>query len=455
MDAIATQAVEEFRATLSGELLAPDDPHYDSARQLNNGMVDKRPALIARVQHTADIVDAVRFGQEVGLEISVRGGGHSVAGRSVTDGGLMIDLEPMKGIHVDPKTRTARAQGGVTWGEYNRATHVFGLATTGGVISTTGIAGLTLGGGVGWLMAKFGLAIDNLLSVEIVTADGQIRTASEDDEPDLFWAVRGGGGNFGVVSSFEYRAHQVSTILGGLIGFPFSEARNVLDFCRTASDGLPDELTVFFGLVFAPDGSGERLAAIALCHCGDLAQAEKDVAPFRSLPSVALDALAPMPYPVVNTLLDDGYPKGARNYWKSAFVKELSDEALDIMIDAFARAPSDMNAILLEHCHGAATRIGATDTAFPHRDPSYNLGVFGTWLEESDDAVNVAWTKDSYEACQSFVAEAAYVNYLDDDDGSRVMSAYGPNWPRLVELKRRYDPQNVFHLNQNIDPTAG
>ena len=452
---LSTETIDQLRAEFSGELLTPDDPHYEWARQIHNGMVDKRPTLITRCQNTADIVDAVAFGRDNGLELSVRGGGHSVAGRSATDGGLMIDLQAMKGVHVDAKNRTVRAQGGVTWGEYNRATHAYDLATTGGVISTTGIAGLTLGGGVGWLMAKFGLAIDNLLSVEIVTADGEIRTASEEEDPDLFWAVRGGGGNFGVVSSFEYRAHRLSSVLGGLIAFPYAEARNVLEYCRSATADLPDEMTVFFGLVHAPDGSGEKLAAVALCHCGDPEQAEADTKSWRALPAVALDAIARMPYPVVNTLLDDGYPKGARNYWKSAFVKELSDEALDIMIDAFAGAPSAMNAILLEHYHGQATRIAATATAYPHRDPGYNLGVFGTWLDASDDEANLAWTKESFGACRSFVAEAAYVNYLDNDDGDRVRAAYGVNWPRLVELKKRYDPENAFHLNQNIDPMTG
>ena len=451
---LSTADLDELRNALSGELVTPDDVHYESLRLIHNGMVDKRPALIARCQNTADIVDAVAFGRDNGLEISVRGGGHSVPGRCVTDGGLMIDLSAMKGIHVDPRTRRTRAQGGVTWGEYNRATHAFGVASTGGVISTTGVAGLTLGGGVGWLMAKFGLAIDNLLSVEIVTADGAIRTASEGEEPDLFWAVRGGGGNFGVVSSFEFQTHPLSMVLGGLIAYPFSEARTILEFCRSATAGLPDELTLFFGLVHAPNGSGEKLAAVALCHCGELAQAEADVKPWRSLPSVMLDALAPMPYPVVNTLLDDGYPKGARNYWKSAYVKDLSDEALDIMIDVFARAPSDMNAVLLEHSHGQATRIGATDTAFPHREPGYNLGVFGTWLDPADDAANIAWTRESFGACQRFVGDASYVNYLDADDGDRVRAAYGPNWSRLVELKARYDPTNLFRMNLNIPPAA-
>src|SRR5580704_9632791 len=400
---ISTDTLQELGDQLSGELMAPDHPRYEETRRVHNGTIDKHPALIVRCQDTADIVDAVTFGQEAGLELAVRGGGHSVAGRAVSDGGLMIDLQAMKGIHVDANAGTSRAQGGVTWREYNRATHAYGLATTGGVISTTGLAGLTLGGGVGWLMGRFGLAIDNLVSVVIVTADGLIRTASADQEPDLFWAVRGGGGNFGVVSSFEFRAHPLSTVLGGLIAFPFADAHKVFDFFRQATSEFPDELTVFFGLVHAPDGSGEKLTALAVCHCGELAKAVDDVKPLLSISSPLLNAIGPMPYPVVNTLLDDGYPKGARNYWKSAFLKELSDESVQAMIDAFAIAPSTMSSVLVEHYHGQATRVPATETAFPHRDPGYNLGVFGEWLDPADDTGNIEWTRESFAALAPFV----------------------------------------------------
>jgi FAD/FMN-containing dehydrogenase len=449
---VAAAAVADLRSRLSGELVGPDHPSYEELRRVHNGTIDRRPALIARCKNTADVVDAVTFGQEAGLELSVRGGGHSVAGRAVTDGRLMIDLQPMKGIHVDPRARRARAQGGVTWGEYNRATHAFGVATTGGVISTTGIVGLTLGGGMGWLLGRFGLAIDNLLSAEIVTADGEIRTASAEDEPDLFWALRGGGGNFGVVTSFEYRTHPLRSVLGGLLAFPFAEAHRVFDAFRQATAELPDELTLFFGLVHAPDGSGEKLAALAACHSGEPAKADVDLKPLRSMPSLLLDGIETMPYPVVNTLLDDGYPKGARNYWKSAFMNDLSDDSVEVMIEAFASTPSSMNSILVEHYHGQATRVGVTDTAFPHREAGYNLGVFAEWLESADDAANTKWTKDSFSSLGRFVGDVSYVNYLDHDDGARVRAAYGPNWPRLLELKRRYDPKNVFHLNQNIDP---
>lgn len=452
--AIPSEALEALRADFSGQLLEPGDARYEEARQVHNGLIDKRPALIARCQNTADIVDAVNLARTTGVELSVRGGGHNVAGRAVTDGGLMIDLQAMKGVHVDPTSRTVRAQGGLTWREYNRATHAYGLATTGGVISTTGIAGLTLGGGLGWLMPKYGMAIDNLRSVEIVTADGQVRTASRDEEPDLFWAVRGGGGNFGVVSSFEYQAHPVSTVLGGIIAFDLPEAPNVFDFFHEFTGELPDEVTLFCALVHAPDGSGHKIVAVPACHCGDLARAENDLKPLRSLSSPLLDMIGPMPYPVVNTLLDAGFPKGARNYWKSAFFKELSDEAIGIMIDAFEKAPSIMSGIVVEHFHGEVTRIGATDTAFPHREPGYNFLVAAEWLEPSEDDVNIAWARDAFAALAPHMADASYVNYLGDDDADRIRIAYGPNWERLVDVKRHYDPGNLFRLNQNIDPAG-
>jgi FAD/FMN-containing dehydrogenase len=449
---ISQEALEGMRAGFSGAVLAPGDAGFEEARQVHNGLIDKRPGLIARCQNTADIVDAVNIARDGGLEISVRGGGHNVAGRAVTDGGLMIDLAPMKGVHVDPKAATARAQGGVTWREYNRATHLFGLATTGGVISTTGIAGLTLGGGIGWLMAKHGMAIDNLRSIELVTADGEVRTASAEDDPDLFWAVRGGGGNFGVASSFEYQAHPLSTVFGGIIAFDLPDSAKVFDFYRDFTADCPDDLTAFCALTHAPDGSGHKIVALPICHCGDLAGGEAAAKQARTAATVLVDMLGPMPYPIVNTLLDDGFPKGARNYWKSAFFKDLSDETVGILTECFAKAPSIMSGLVVEHLHGAVTRIGATETAFPHREPGYNLVVIAEWLDPAEDEANIGWAKQTFDALAPHMSDAAYVNYLDTDDGSRVRAAYGPNWERLVTLKQRFDPDNVFHLNQNIDP---
>jgi FAD/FMN-containing dehydrogenase len=447
---ISEGRLEELKAGFTGELLVPGEPGYEEARRVHNGLIDKRPTVVARCRDTADVVDAVRFARESDTEISVRGGGHNVAGRAVSDGAVMIDLQPMKGVIVDPGTRTARAQGGVTWTEYNRATHAYGLASTGGVISSTGIAGLTLGGGLGWLMGRYGMAIDNLRSVEVVTADGEIRTASADDDADLFWAVRGGGGNFGVASSFEYDVHPLSMIYGGLIAFDLPEVPRVGAFYRDFTAENPDELTTFMALTHAPDGSGHKITGLAMCHCGETGDGERAADQLRTAATPLVDLLGPMPYPAVNSMLDDGFPKGARNYWKSAFFKELSDDAIATLHDCFARTPSIMTGMVIEHFHGAVTRIDPTATAYPHREPGFNLVIAGQWLEPADDDANIAWVRETFAALTPYMADEVYVNYLNDDDGDRVRAAYGPNWDRLVELKRRYDPDNVFHLNQNI-----
>ena len=451
---IGSDAVAELRGLFSGQVLERDDPGYDEARRLHNGAIDKRPALIARCRTTADVVDAVNFGRDHRLEVSVRGGGHNIAGRAVTEGGLMIDLAPMKGIYVDPVGRTVRAQGGVTWRELNRAAHVHGLATTGGMVSTTGIAGLTLGGGLGWLMGRHGLAVDNLAAVELVTAAGVVENVTAESDPDLFWGLRGGGGNFGVAVSLLYRAHPLTTVLGGIVAYPLGEAVRVLAKVRDVAAGLPDDCIVAVGLVPAPDGSGNKIVAVAVCHCGEAGAAERDVAPLRSAGTPLVDLIQPMPYPVVNTLLDDAYARGVRNYWKSAFFDDFNDDAVETMVAAFEKAPSPLSNFILEQFHGAVTRVGATDTAYPHREPGWNLIVIGEWLEALDDEANVAWARESFGAMASFMDEAAYVNYLADDEAGRVRAAYGPNWERLVRLKRRVDPDNFFRLNQNIDPNA-
>jgi FAD/FMN-containing dehydrogenase len=444
---------KEMRASFSGSLIQPGDDGYEDARRVHNGLIDKRPALIARCLTTADVVDAVNLAREQGLEIAVRGGGHNVAGKAVTDGGVMIDLAPMKGIHVDPQTRTVRAQPGVTWREFNRSAAIHGLATTGGVVSTTGIAGLTLGGGLGYLMGRYGLTSDNLLSAEVVTADGRVLVASADENEDLFWALRGGGGNFGAVTSFQYRAHPVATVLGGLLVHPLSTAPAVLDFYRQFTAAAPDELGVGCGLVHAPDGSGAKFVALPLCHAAeDLQQAETDLKALREFGPPDMDAIQPMPYPAVNTMLDDAFPRGALNYWKSAFLTELSDAAVRIIVDAFEQAPSTMTCIILDHLHGEATRVDPTATAFPHRQPGYSLLLLTQWADPADTRANIAWTRETFEALGPYMADRRYMNYMSADDGGFVRQAYGPNYDRLVEVKRRYDPDNLFHLNQNIDP---
>jgi FAD/FMN-containing dehydrogenase len=450
------EAVTELAKTFAGQLLQPTDLDYEEARKVHNGLVDKRPALIARCRGVADIVEAVHLAHTLNLEVAVRGGGHNVAGRATIDGGLMIDLSLMKGIHVDAKTRTARAQGGVTWGEFNRETQLHGLATTGGVVSTTGIAGLTLGGGIGWLMGKYGLALDNLRSVELVTADGCALRLSEDENTDLFWGVRGGGGNFGIATSLEYRLHTVGpTITGGLLCYSLNVARDVLRHYREIAASAPDEVMLVASLVGAPDESGTKLAAIAACHCGSLPEGEAAMRRLKAFGRPVIDTIGPMSYCELNTMLDEGYPKGALNYWKSHFLADLTDEAIDTMVDAFERCPSPMSEIMLEHFHGVATRVGISNTAFPLRSAGYNFFVLSQWMSPADTESCMAWARETYAAMQPFVGLGRYVNYFDDDESwEPVAAAYGPNYRRLLELKAKYDPSNFFHMNQNIRPVS-
>jgi FAD/FMN-containing dehydrogenase len=448
------EGVTQLAETFAGQLLQPTDTGYEEARRVHDGLVDKRPALIAQCRGLADIADAVNLARTLNLEVAVRGGGHNVAGRATLDGGLMIDLSPMRGIHVDPKARTARAQGGITWGEFNRETQLYGLATTGGVVSSTGIAGLTLGGGLGWLIGKYGLAIDNLLSVDLVTADGRALRACRDEHADLFWAVRGAGANFGVVTSLEYQLHPVGPMItGGLVAHPFERATEVLRFYRDVTASLPDEFTVFMGLIHAPDGSGAKLVAIVVCHCGPLSDGVVATRPIKAFGYPAMDGIGPMTYCQLNAMLDAAYPKGALNYWKSNFLAQLSDAAIDAMIECFARCPSPMGQVLLEHLHGAATRVGIGETAFPHRADGYDFLVVSEWMDRADTDRCIAWARDTYTAMKPSMASGRYVNYLDhDESGDPVAAAYGSNYRRLQALKAQYDPSNFFHMNQNIRP---
>ena len=452
-----SQAVTELSRTFSGRLLRPGDPGYDEARKVHNGLIDKRPALIARCAGAADIADAVRLGRELKLEVAVRGGGHNVAGRATTEGGLMIDLAGMKGIHVDPRAHTGRAQGGVTWAEYNRETQLHGLATTGGAVSSTGIAGLTLGGGLGWLMGRHGLALDNLRSVEIVTADAEVRTASADNNPDLFWAVRGGGGNFGVVASFEYKLSPIGpTVTGGLVAHPFDRARDLLRFYRDVTAEAPDDLTVFAGLIHAPDGSGAKLAAMVVCHCGPLDVGEKETRAVKTYGAPLVDTIGPLSYCQQNAMLDAAYPRGALNYWKSNFLSNLSDDAIDTMVECFATCPTPMGQILVEHFHGAVCRVPVADTAYAQRSEGYNLVLLSEWQDRAMTERCIGWARDSYGAMKAFMAPGRYLNYLEEDaGGDAVAAAYGPNYARLQQLKAKYDPANLFRMNHNIRPGKG
>jgi FAD/FMN-containing dehydrogenase len=443
----------DLTSRATGAVITADQSGYDEARTIHNGHIDRKPALIVRAQTTDDVVAALAFAREAGLEVSVRGGGHNVAGRAVTDGGVMVSLADMRNVTVDPERSTATAQGGATWADLNTATGQHGLAVTGGLISTTGIAGYTLGGGLGWLMSKYGLAADNLESVELVTASGEVLQVDEASHPDLFWALRGGGGNFGVATSFTYRVHPVAQITGGLIAHPLDAAPEVLRFYREAAANLSDDASVFAGLVHAPDGSGAKLAALVVFHLGDEQTAERDLEPFKSFGSPAVVEVGPMPYPVMNTILDEAYPAGALNYWLSSFVDELTDGFIDTAVERFAATPSPMNAILFEHFHGAVTRIGVTDTAVPHRQPGWNVLIPTEWMDPAETDANIAWTRETFAALRPHFASRRWLNYLGDDQADdAIRDAYGPNYDRLREVKRRYDPDNVFRLNHNIAP---
>jgi FAD/FMN-containing dehydrogenase len=396
----------------------------------------------------------VKLARSLELEIAVRGGGHNVGGRGTVDGGLMIDLAPMKGIHVDAAARTARAQGGVLWKEFNRETQLHSLATTGGVVGTTGIAGLTLGGGLGWLMPKYGLALDNLRSAEMVMANGDLLRASADENPDLFWAIRGGGGNFGIAASLEYNLHQVGPIItGGLVAHPIQRAHDVLRLFRDQALSAPDEMMLAAGLITAPDGSGAKLAAIVAAHCGPLADGEAAVRPIKSFGPPAMDAMGPIPYCDQNALLDASLPKGALNYWKSQFLVELTDASIKALVECYEACPSPMSQIVIEDFHGAASRVPVDQTACAMRIKGFNVVLISQWNDPKQTGQCVAWCKDSYAAMQPFFGTTRYVNYLDaDEPGDPAAMAYGPNYARLRDLKRKYDPDNVFHINVNIKP---
>jgi FAD/FMN-containing dehydrogenase len=452
-NATSTTEVGALAARVSGPVLVPGDAAYDAARSVHNGLIDRRPALIVRCRTTADVVAALAFARAQGLDVSVRGGGHSVAGRAVTDGAAMIDLAEMKRIAVDPDRATATAEGGVLWGELNDAAAAHGLAVTGGAISTTGIAGLTLGGGLGWLMAKYGLAADNLLSVELVTADGDVLEVDAESHPDLFWALRGGGGNFGIATSFTYRVHPLETVVGGLIAHPIDAAPDLLRFYRDTAASASDDLTVFAGLVHAPDGSGAKLSAMVICHTGSPDEAERELEPIKAWGSPLVVEVGPMPYPVMNTLLDAGFPAGALNYWLSSFTRGLPDELIDIVVERFATVPSPMSAILFEHFHGAVTRVGATEAAVPHREKGWNLFIPSVWTDPADTDANIAWTRETFAAMRPHFAAGRWLNYLGDDQADdAIRGAYGPNYDRLRAVKRQYDPDNVFRSNHNIAP---
>jgi len=449
---IPHSAMQKFRESLRGQSFCDGDQGYDNARTVPNAMIDRRPAVIARCTGAADVIECVRFAREHDLVIAVRGGGHSVAGKSVCDGGLMIDLSTMKGIRVDPAKRSVRAATGLTLGEFDRETQAFGLATTLGVVSKTGIAGLTLGGGWGHLHAKYGLALDNVVAADVVTADGRLVTADANENPDLFWGVRGGGGNFGIVTSLKYRLHELGPVLAGAVFYPVSKAEEVLRFFREFSATIPDELVIQCGSFTMPDKV--QVFAVAACYCGNIAEGEKVLKPLRTFGPPMADAISVMSYVQLQSMFDPFFPPGRQTYVKSNFILALSDDAIRALAQLAGRSPSPYSfAPFLEHWHGAATRVGIADTAFPHRQHSYNLMFWSNWESASESEENIRWTRACWSALQPYLVEGSYSNYVSDDGGAVERAAYGPNYDRLVILKNKYDPTNLFRMNLNIKPS--
>jgi hypothetical protein len=443
---------QNLKGRLRGQLLDRQAPGFDESRKVWNGMFDRRPEWIARCAGAADVRNSVLFAREHGIPVAVKGGGHSVAGNSSLEGGLLIDLGPMKGIRVDPARRTVSAQTGVTWGEFDRETTAFELATTGGVISSTGIAGLTLGGGIGWLMGKYGLVCDNLVSADVVTADGRLLTANANQNQDLLWALRGGGGNFGIATSLEYQLYPMSMVTAGMLLHPFERAPGLFRLFREAIATAPDDLTTYAAVLTSPDG--RLMCGLALCHSGDLKQAEQDLQPLRTFGPPVADMVGPMPYTALQTMLDATAPYGIRSYWKAQFMSELTEEALNTLLAFAERKPSPQTLVILEHVHGAASRVPADQTAYGVRADHCSLNIITSWTDPREDEKCVAWTREFAEAMAPFGDGSVYVNYLGNEGDARVRSAYGGNYDRLAELKTKYDPTNFFKLNQNIRPLS-
>ncbi|MGA8203780.1 MAG: FAD-binding oxidoreductase [Woeseiaceae bacterium] len=447
----------DLRKMLRGELIVPGDAAYDDARKLWNGMIDKRPLAIARCTGVADVIDVVRYARKKNLPVSVRGGGHNVAGKALRDGAITIDLSPMRGIRVNPEKKTGRAQGGALWAALDHETTAFKLVTTGGTVSTTGIGGLTLGGGLGWLMRKYGLACDNLVSADVITAEGDFLTASADENDDLFWALRGGGGNFGVVTSFQFALHDLEPIVGGTAMYPQAMIGDLLHFFRDFTAGLPDSVTTNFGVAAGPPGTpleGQNAGMIIACHSGPEAEGERLLKPIREFGPPTLDFIGPMSYTALQTMFDAGLAPGRRNYWKSNFMTELSDGAIDEIVARTDRPLAGAGTlVLIEHLGGAVGRVEPHATAFSNRDAQYNTSILAGWTDPADDEKNIAATREFSDAMKKYATGGGYVNYMAADEGeARVHATYEANYKRLVEVKRKYDPTNFFSANQNIAP---
>jgi FAD/FMN-containing dehydrogenase len=444
--------LKELRDAIRGELIATDHTGYDGARRVWNGNIDRRPAIVVRCAGVADVQQSVNFARTHNLRLSVRGGGHSAPGYGTNDGGLVIDQSLLKGIQVDPDARTVRVQGGALWRDLDHETQAFGLASTGGTVSNTGVAGLTTGGGLGWLMGKYGLAIDNLLSADIVTADGQFRKASASQHPDLFWAIRGGGGNFGVATSMEFKLHPVSQVLGGLVLYPLDQARDVLRFYRDFCATLPDEAEAYAAVLTAPQGM--PVAAFILGYNGPIADGEKVLAPARRFGTPIADLVGPMPYAARQRLLDEpNATNGLHRYWRSAFTEKITDDLVDALVEAASRFSSPLSAFIFFHMHGAAARVSPTETAFAARRTQWDFDAVGQWANGAESAPHIQWVRSLWDKIEPQMQGSAYVNHLSQDDKpEKVRASYGSNYSRLREIKRTYDPKNLFRLNANIAP---
>jgi FAD/FMN-containing dehydrogenase len=458
---LPTEALERLRGQLRGALSLPGEPEYEKSRAIWNAMIDRRPALIVRAAGAADVLRAVELAGANGLVLSIRGGGHNIAGNAVCDGGLMIDLSGMKSVHIDPVARTARVEPGVTLGEFDREAQAFGLATPLGINATTGVAGLALGGGFGWISRKYGLTVDNLLSADVVTADGKLHRASDKDDPDLFWAIRGGGGNFGVVTSFEFQLHPFGPeVLSGLIVHPFSRARELLTAYRAIAASAPEELSCWVVLRKAPPlpflpthVHGTEIMIFALCYAGDMERGKKAIKPIQSLGNPIADVVGPQPFLGWQSAFDPLLGPGARNYWKSHDFVALSDGAVNIIADFAGRLPSPECEIFIGHLGGAVNRVPAGATAYPHRNVEFVMNVHTRWHDPKQDQECIAWARDFFDKTAPFATGGVYVNFMPEDESQRVPSgAYGPNYARLARLKKQYDPRNLFRLNQNISP---
>jgi FAD/FMN-containing dehydrogenase len=451
--------LDQLRGQVRGDVVAPGDETYDEARTVYNAMIDRRPAVVVRCSNVGDVVAAVNFARENGLDLAVRGGSHSVPGFGTCDDGVVIDLSGMRRVTVDATSRTARAAGGATWGDFDDATHAHGLATTGGIISTTGVGGLTLGGGIGYLARAFGLSCDNLVSAEVVTADGRSVVASEDDNADLFWALRGGGGNFGVVTSFEFRLHPVETIYGGPMFFEVDDAAAVLRFYREFIADAPEEFGGFPAWQIAPplpfipeDRHGDTFLAFVACWAGPLDQGEAMLKPLHDVAPVVAEHVGEMPYPALNSAFDGLVPPGLQHYWKANFVTELNDAVVDAHLEHGPKVPVVNSTVHIYPINGACHRVASHATAFAYRDANFANVIAGMWPDPSQNEANTRWVRDYYDATAPLSEEGGYINFMAGDDQDRIKTNYRGNYDRLVQAKRTYDPDNLFHLNQNIRP---